>query len=41
MRAGATFSNPTLISPAGAVYREPIEAATPSQPTPVVTDPAK
>ena len=41
MRAGATFSNPTLISPAGAVYREPIEAATPTQPTPVVTEPAK
>ena len=41
MRAGATFSNPTLISPAGAVYREPIEAATPTEPTPVVADPAK
>lgn len=41
MRAGATFSNPTLISPAGAVYREPIEAATPTEPTPVVTEPAK
>ena len=41
MLAGATFSNPTLISPAGAVYREPIEAATPTEPTPVVADPAK
>ena len=41
MRAGATFSNPTLISPAGAVYREPIEAATPTEPTPVVTEQAK
>jgi general secretion pathway protein D len=41
MRAGATFSNPTLISPAGAVYREPIEAATPTEPTPVVAEPAK
>ncbi|MBM3868413.1 MAG: hypothetical protein FJ384_05725, partial [Verrucomicrobia bacterium] len=41
MRAGATFSNPTLISPGGAVYREPIEAAAPSQPTPVVSEPAK
>ncbi len=41
MRAGATFSNPTLISPAGAVYREPIEAANPTEPAPVVTDPAK
>ena len=41
MRAGATFSNPTLISPAGAVYREPIEAATPTEPTQVVADPAK
>ncbi len=41
MRAGATFSNPTLISPAGAVYREPIEAANPTEPTPVVTEPAK
>ncbi len=41
MRAGATFSNPTLISPAGAVYREPIEAATPTEPAPVVTEPAK
>ena len=41
MRAGATFSNPTLISPAGAVYREPIEAATPTEPAPVATEPAK
>ncbi len=41
MRAGATFSNPTLISPAGAVYREPIEAATPTEPAPVVSEPAK
>ncbi len=41
MRAGATFSNPTLISPAGAVYREPIEAANPTEPTPVATEPAK
>jgi general secretion pathway protein D len=41
MRAGATFSNPTLISPAGAVYREPIEAATPTEPAPVSTEPAK
>jgi hypothetical protein len=42
MRAGSTFSNPTLISPGGAVYREPIEVAapTPAQPT-VVTEPAK
>ncbi len=30
MRAGSTFSNPTIISPAGAVYREPIEVATPA-----------
>ena len=30
MRAGTTFSNPTLTSPAGAVYREPIEAVTPT-----------
>jgi len=28
MRAGSTFSNPVIISPGGAVYREPIEAAT-------------
>ncbi|MEY5005432.1 MAG: hypothetical protein RI969_520 [Verrucomicrobiota bacterium] len=41
MRAGATFSNPTIISPAGAVYREPIEAAAPTEPAPVVTEPAK
>jgi general secretion pathway protein D len=41
MRAGATFSNPTLISPAGAVYREPIEAASPTEPAPVVAEPAK
>ena len=41
MRAGATFSNPTLISPAGAVYREPIEAAAPAEPAPVVSEPAK
>lgn len=26
MRAGTTFSNPTITSPGGAVYREPIEA---------------
>lgn len=26
MRAGSTFSNPVIISPGGAVYREPIEA---------------
>ncbi len=31
MRAGSTFSNPVIISPGGAVYREPIEATeTPS-----------
>jgi general secretion pathway protein D len=41
MRAGATFSNPTLISPAGAVYREPIEAANPTEPAPVAPEPAK
>jgi hypothetical protein len=43
MRAGATFSNPTIISPAGAVYREPIEAASPTEPAPapVATEPAK
>ena len=35
MRAGSTFSNPVLISPGGAVYREPIEAAT----TPAATAP--
>jgi general secretion pathway protein D len=28
MRAGSTFSNPVIISPGGAVYREPVEAAT-------------
>jgi len=27
MRAGSTFSNPVIISPGGAVYREPVEAA--------------
>ena len=26
MRAGSTFSNPVILSPGGAVYREPIEA---------------
>jgi general secretion pathway protein D len=41
MRAGSTFSNPTLISPGGAVYREPVEVAAPSEPTPVVAEPAK
>ena len=41
MRAGSTFSNPTLISPGGAVYREPIEVAAPTDPTPVVAEPAK
>jgi general secretion pathway protein D len=28
LRAGSTFSNPVIISPGGAVYREPVEAAT-------------
>lgn len=41
MRAGSTFSNPTLISPGGAVYREPIEVAAPVAPAPVATEPAK
>ena len=41
MRAGSTFSNPTLVSPGGAVYREPIELAAPTDPTPVVAEPAK
>ena len=41
MRAGSTFSNPTLISPGGAVYREPVEVAAPTEPTPVVAEPAK
>ena len=41
MRAGSTFSNPTLISPGGAVYREPIEVAAPVAPAPTVTEPAK
>ena len=41
MRAGSTFSNPTLISPGGAVYREPIEVAAPVAPAPVVSEPAK
>ncbi|MGI9110285.1 MAG: hypothetical protein ACR2KA_09740 [Opitutales bacterium] len=41
MRAGSTFSNPTLISPGGAVYREPIEVAAPVAPAPSVVEPAK
>ena len=41
MRAGSTFSNPTLISPGGAVYREPIEVAAPVTPAPAVVEPAK
>ena len=41
MRAGSTFSNPTIISPGGAVYREPIEVAAPVAPAPVVIEPAK
>jgi general secretion pathway protein D len=41
MRAGSTFSNPTLLSPGGAVYREPVEVAPPSGPAPVVAEPAK
>ena len=41
MRAGSTFSNPTLISPGRAVYREPIEVAAPVAPTPVVVEPAR
>ncbi len=30
LRAGSTFQNPIILSPGGAVYREPIEAAAPS-----------
>ena len=44
MRAGTTFSNPTLTSPGGAVYREPIEAVTPtssSAPSQPAAEPAK
>lgn len=41
MRAGSTFSNPTLISPGGAVYREPVEVAAPVEAPPVVGEPAK
>jgi general secretion pathway protein D len=41
MRAGSTFSNPTLISPGGAVYREPVEVAAPVEAPPVVAEPAK
>ena len=41
MRAGSTFSNPTLITPGGAVYREPIEVAAPVAPAPIVVEPAK
>lgn len=41
MRAGSTFSNPTLISPGGAVYREPVEVAAPVAPAPIVAEPAK
>ena len=34
MRAGSTFSNPVILSPGGAVYREPIEVNnTPAAPT--------
>ncbi len=34
MRAGSTFSNPVILSPGGAVYREPIEVNnTPTAPT--------
>jgi len=41
MRAGSTFSNPVLASPAGAVYREPIEPAPPAPPAaPVPAAPA-
>lgn len=44
MRAGTTFSNPTLTSPGGAVYREPIEAVAPttsSAPSQPAAEPAK
>jgi len=44
MRAGTTFSNPTLTSPGGAVYREPIEAVTPtssSAPSQPAAEPGK
>ena len=41
MRAGSTFSNPTLLSPGGAVYREPIEVAAPVTPPAPVVEPAK
>ena len=35
MRAGSTFSNPVILSPGGAVYREPIEVNnTPAAPAP-------
>lgn len=34
MRAGSTFSNPVIISPGGAVYREPIEATEPPSNSP-------
>ena len=35
MRAGSTFSNPVILSPGGAVYREPIEVNnTPTAPAP-------
>ena len=38
MRAGSTFSNPVIISPGGAVYREPIEVN--NAPAAPVTAPA-
>ena len=40
MRAGSTFSNPTIITPGGAVYREPIEVASPVS-APAVTESVK
>jgi len=40
MRAGSTFSNPTIITPGGAVYREPIEVAAPVS-APAVTESVK
>jgi len=40
MRAGSTFSNPVLTSPAGAVYREPIEPAANPPPGATGTPPA-
>ena len=41
MRAGSVFQNPVVLSPGGAVYREPVEAPGSREPAPVAPAPAQ